>query len=292
MLIAVLADIHGNYPALQAVLADMPEVAEVWVLGDVIGELPYPRETLDAILALSERLPVRCILGNREESLLEAHRGMHARWWQGTRLRALAWTADQLLPRHWDWLEGLRPTLILDTLPGRAILFHGSPAAVRGKILSPADAEQAARGTREHWLLGGHTHRARIYRGDAHAYIGAGSVGISLDGIGGMACYALIDTEKAEKGLPAESIRHVAYDMDAVIRTLHTTGLMSLAPGFMRAIILELQTGREHAEELLSFARAHAEKITGSKVADIPPALWAEAEMAWPGNEWLPGRVR
>ncbi|HML46985.1 MAG TPA: metallophosphoesterase family protein, partial [Clostridia bacterium] len=102
-MIAILSDIHGNLPALEAVLADLPPVREIWLLGDLLGELPYPREVMGKLQALERDLPVRAVAGNREVSLLEIRDGLHEDWRQGTQLSALTWTADQLEPRHWEW---------------------------------------------------------------------------------------------------------------------------------------------------------------------------------------------
>lgn len=286
----MLSDIHANLPAFEAVLADMPEVSALWVLGDIIGELPFPVETLDLLMHLSQRLPVRCVAGNREVSLLEAHHGEHPTWWVGTQMRTLAWTVDQLRPEHWSWMKGLPSTLSCGALPGGALLFHGSPTAVRGQLFTADAAKRAASGIHERWLLGGHTHQARFYRVDGHSFINAGSIGISLDGIGGTACYVLIDETNASDESPGIQFRYVAYDVGRVLRALETSGLAALAPGISRADALEMQTGRHHVMSLLQHAAALAKDALGSQPAAIPPALWERAEREWTGDEWLPGR--
>ncbi len=54
-MIAILADIHANLPALTTVLEDLPEVSAIWVLGDTIGEMPYPCEVLDRLALVAEK---------------------------------------------------------------------------------------------------------------------------------------------------------------------------------------------------------------------------------------------
>ena len=50
MRIAALYDVHGNLPALEAVLADMPDDAAIVVGGDVTAG-PFPAETLERLRA-------------------------------------------------------------------------------------------------------------------------------------------------------------------------------------------------------------------------------------------------
>ena len=56
MRIAVLSDIHANLPALEAVASDLPQVDEVWVLGDTVGYGPQPNEVV-ATRGSTGRLP-------------------------------------------------------------------------------------------------------------------------------------------------------------------------------------------------------------------------------------------
>ena len=182
-MIAILSDIHGNLPALEAVLADMPPVSRVWVLGDTVSGLPWPGPVLDRLASLP--VPVDSVAGNREISLMEAGRGEHPDWWTSTQMCTLAWTADRLQVRHWEALRALPERLALDYVPGGALLFHGTPGAVRGQVYTLAQAQQAARGLPQRWLACGHIHKARWFRVGSRAVVNAGSVGLSLDGLGG-----------------------------------------------------------------------------------------------------------
>jgi predicted phosphodiesterase len=69
MRIAVLADVHGNAPALRAVLAEIDEagVDAIVVAGDVVGG-PQPREALELLVVRPE--PVTWIAGNAEHEAL------------------------------------------------------------------------------------------------------------------------------------------------------------------------------------------------------------------------------
>lgn len=291
-MIAVLADIHSNLHALEAVLDDMPDVSAVWVLGDTTGELPFPREALDRLNDLGSKIPLYEVAGNREQSLLEAKAGLRPDWWKGPQFRVLAWTADQLTQAHWESMKAQSTFLPLDGVPGGAALFHGSPEKARGKIRLQEHAITAAACVPHRWLACGHTHNARLFRVGGQIIINAGSVGIPLDGMAGAACYALLDETSEPSSMRSVAFRQVPYDVDAAVAALKKSELAALAPGVSRAIASELLTGRHHMMGLLEFCKAYAERELGAPIDDIPPALWAEAEALWDGREWIKGRLQ
>ena len=72
MKIAVLADIHGNYIALQACLEHAKEqgVEKFIFLGDYIGECGNPQKTMDIIYEVREKYPCYFVKGNKEDCWL------------------------------------------------------------------------------------------------------------------------------------------------------------------------------------------------------------------------------
>jgi predicted phosphodiesterase len=101
MRIAVLADVHGNLPALRAVLAqlDGEPVDAIVVAGDVVGG-PLPRETLEALAARPEA--VHWVAGNAEretvagfdgDGLAMGHRALRP---GGARMRSMRGGATRL----------------------------------------------------------------------------------------------------------------------------------------------------------------------------------------------------
>jgi len=286
-MIAILADIHANLYALEAVLEDMPRVSQIWLLGDALGCLNYPGEVLDRLLNLDA--PVYSILGNHEEALLDEKNGKHPDWRMGTQYASMIWTSEALKPRHWEYIEGLRPAQSVDSVPGGALLYHGLPGSTRGCIFTEDAARKAAQGRPERILAGGHSHQARMFRLGSQAVMDAGSVGIALGGIGGTACYALLDEEKADPARYAV-FRSVAYDVEGAVASLMKSELPERAPGITRAAASELRTGRHYMMALVIFAMNCAEKQLGYRPGIIPPEIWRQAEIEWDGAEWTPGR--
>ena len=287
-MIAVLADIHGNIHALEAIFDDMPMVSQIWVLGDSLGGLNYPCEVLDRLLNLN--IPVYSVMGNHEGSLLDEKRGKLPDWRLGTQWGTMIWTSDALKPHHWEYIEGLKPALSIDSVTEGALLFHSLPDRLRGYIFTDDAARKAAEGRPERILAGGHSHQARMFRIGRQIVLDVGSVGNALDGIGGVAAYALIN----EKNDPTHNIvfRSVVYDVDSTVDSLVKSELMECAPGITQAIASELKTGRHYMMSLVSFAMCYAEKQLGFRPDNIPAEIWREAELKWDGSEWMPGRAQ
>ncbi|MEI6668275.1 MAG: metallophosphoesterase family protein [Acidobacteriota bacterium] len=153
----VLADIHSNAAALDAVLADARTrgFERVLLLGDLVGYGAQPNEVLDAIAALPVAAAVR---GNHDrvvaglddaESFNEAAR-------QGA-----DWTRRALTPDH--------ATTVRDLAPGPLAvndwieICHGTPFDEDAYVLETLDALVALRTTRHPLCLFGHTHLPQAY---------------------------------------------------------------------------------------------------------------------------------
>jgi len=279
-MVAILSDIHANIHALEAVLADMPDVREVWVLGDTIGSGPFPNEAMERLLNLS--VPLKMVLGNWEVELNEGRKGHHPEWWKEGNAFAFGsgWTIDNLKPHHWTYLEGLSNTLHIDNVPGGALLYHGSPAKPNGEILDYKAAKGFADSCAERWLFGGHIHRARLYRIGQKRVAAVGSVGMSLDKAGGVAAYTLFDGERLV-------FRHVAYDVDAAVAAFKASEWrQSIDPGIARAVMATMISGENHVGEFFKFVRRFAED------ADMTESIWEEATRAWGVDDWLEERIQ
>jgi Icc-related predicted phosphoesterase len=77
MKIAALYDIHGNFPALKAVLDELETIQpDLIVIGGDIVSGPMPVQTLDCLLNLSKRIKVQFIKGNGDREVVEASKGL------------------------------------------------------------------------------------------------------------------------------------------------------------------------------------------------------------------------
>src|SRR5206468_6626255 len=113
MRVAALYDIHGNLPALEAVLQDIrqADVDHVVVGGDVVPG-PMPRETLACLLDLD--IPVQFIRGNGDREVLAQMRGTETGTVPVQFQKVMRWTAQQLLPEQERLLASWPRTLRAD----------------------------------------------------------------------------------------------------------------------------------------------------------------------------------
>jgi putative phosphoesterase len=112
--IATLYDIHGNLPALEAVLAEIPDEATIIVGGDVCAGGEQPSETLELLRALGER--VRWLRGNADRELMAGEPGLApVEFIEGTRRKL----SDEQI----EFLYSNPPTVQID----RILFCHASP---------------------------------------------------------------------------------------------------------------------------------------------------------------------
>jgi predicted phosphodiesterase len=224
--IAVLADIHGNLPALRAVLAEVDaEAPDALVIGGDVVAGPMVRESLEVLGERPE--PTYWISGNSEREALAVYDG--ARPSHDAPGRAAAWSARALDQRWPDELASWPITLVL----GNVRLCHGSPRR-DDEILTSVTPEPVLAhvlySVCESLVVGGHTHRqfVRTVRPDL-VYANAGSVGLPYEGRRG-AFWMLVRDGEPE-------MRETQYDFDAALAEMRTFGFPQLDDLFAESLI-------------------------------------------------------
>ncbi|MFO0829243.1 MAG: metallophosphoesterase family protein [Phycisphaerales bacterium] len=159
--IAVISDIHGNLPALDAVMRtiDAMGVGDVICLGDVVGYGPQPDRCL-------ERLKGRCmaaVRGNHEDALFDS--SISDAFNPVARV-AIEWTRRRLGPEH---LELIRPMRAVFDRSPYVMCVHDTPVppAATGYVGDPSSAAMAFRGVDARVCLIGHTHVPMAFHTDS-----------------------------------------------------------------------------------------------------------------------------
>ncbi len=175
---ALIADIHGNLVALDAVLSDIQSrsVDRIVCLGDVAATGPQPLPAIERVAALG----CAVVMGNTDEWLIEP-RDESIEDDDTRRIVEIdLWAHDQLEPHHLEALRGYRPLIELDGL----LCYHGSPRS-NTEVLLPItpEAELAAmlEGHIEPIMAGGHTHMPMLRRHGGSLVINPGSVGMPFE---------------------------------------------------------------------------------------------------------------
>jgi predicted phosphodiesterase len=177
--VAVLADVHGVLPALEAVLAE-PDVASadrIVVCGDLAAG-PQPNEVLDVLTSLGDRLVL--VRGNADRELV----AMAADPALDVGDPVASWAAATLEPRHRALLAALPHPVVLELEGFGEVLFcHGSPRADDEVLLVDTRLErwgEAFDGVppEVRTVVGGHTHMPYLRLVDRRLVVVPGSVGM------------------------------------------------------------------------------------------------------------------
>lgn len=245
MRLAIIADIHGNLPALEAVLADVAaqQVDQLVVAGDLVNRGPQSAAILERLVPFG--LPT--ILGNHEDLLSQFIDGrvdpawLDDPWWAATRFAAreigTAWLPYMTaLPSYILFEEsGITPLRIVHGSPRHFMEGIGpqTPPSALDEMLAPAP---------EPFLICAHTHVGMIREHNDTLIVNTGAVGLPFNQ-DPRAQYALLTWDGTE-WQPA--LRFVEYDRSETEAAYEQTGF--LRAGGVSAWLLrqELRTARPY----------------------------------------------
>ena len=226
----IVADIHSNLAAFEAVLGDMGTVDALWCLGDLVGYGPEPNECIE----LLRRHQHLCVMGNHDAVAIGE---LDISAFNPSAAEAAQWTARQLTERSIQFLSALP----YDQTEGPFTLVHGSP---RQPIWEYITHESRAAANFGHFstpaCLVGHTHAPALFElqgpgdrvfgrvpgpgdkevvGNARFIANPGSVGQPRDG-DPCAAYAIYDSEEGTL-----EWRRVAYPIEVTQQKMREAGL-------------------------------------------------------------------
>ncbi len=233
MKVAVIADIHGNLAALQAVLAALAEDKpdQIVCLGDVAATGPQPRESLN----LLQQVGCPTVMGNADAFLLRPEPTASG---AGDDVRRIAeidrWCADRLTEADRAFVAMFRPTVEIALGSGRRLLCcHGSPRSFDDPIAAdtPGDAlDRMLDGHQAALVACGHTHVRLLRHHREGEIVNPGSVGLAYEFLpdGGVrvppwAEFAIVDAP--ENGPLGIAFRRLPYDQAATVRAMSERGM-------------------------------------------------------------------
>lgn len=296
---AVLADIHGNFPALQLAVQDaLANGAQGFLLaGDYAISAPWPCETADLLRSLPN---ARLVCGN-EERYLHVPDGDDGQFAVSRACR------DALGPQRIAWFDSLPEELRFhdsgvqvsiahssDTFIGQAelgrfstmqvCLRYGTRKIAREQLLNDiraslqCDSELAQRlpGMQGVYIFG-HTHcQWHAYLGDV-LLLNPGSCGLALDCGEFGACYSLLSIENGRAHVEE---RRVPYDVEGLIGRMRQTQLYARSRVWCEVICGELRGCREQVMFFLHYAE-HFAREKGDSRRPFARETWEEAFVQW-----------
>jgi putative phosphoesterase len=178
MRIAFISDIHGNFTAFQAVLADIKSqsIDQIICLGDTVTIGPQPIEVLNALREL------KCVYvkGNHDAAVLDPE---NASQYEIARhlIPDLRWCRDQLSPDDLEFIGSFKSMHKINLSHENNILaFHGSPLSFTDIIQSTTPPKQLDiyfEGQKANIFIGGHSHIQMVRRYGDKLVLNSGSTG-------------------------------------------------------------------------------------------------------------------
>lgn len=224
MKVAALYDIHGNLPALEAVLKDLDQVQpDVIVIGGDIISGPMPSQTLERLFQFGDR--IRFIRGNNDREVVLAFDGqpITRRYMPDISAKGLdemQWTAQQLTRAHRDFLAALPEqfALQIDGL-GNVLFCHATPHSDE-ELFTPITPNSRLgsifSGVEQDIVVCGHTHIQFELRQHHLRILNAGSVGMPFADQPG-AYWLLLSAQGYE-------FRRTVYDREAAAQEIQAIG--------------------------------------------------------------------
>jgi len=213
MRIAVLCDIHGNLPALQAVLAEVEEAeVDLVVFGGDVAAGPMPVETIEALVGFDGR--ARFVRGNADRLMVEIFDGALE-----SGEASDSWPASMLSRAHRDFLSSFeRAVEVAVNGLGLVVCCHAGPENDELPIITPATPDEviaaALASTQASLIVAGHTHMQFDRRVAGRRMVNAGSVGMPYAEQPG-AYGALLG--------PEVDLRRTAYDFELAAEAVRRT---------------------------------------------------------------------
>lgn len=236
---ALLADIHSNIHALDAVLEDLAQqqpVDEIIANGDSINGGPAPREVIMRLQSINATV----IRGNHEQYVLNADAELR----ETPDIDRPLWS-----PSYWTLAKCTTDDLIwMDALPMRIVrediaIMHGSPNDLRGGIRQDTPDENIPEdflSIEASTIVTAHTHIPFVRNWRGKQLINPGSVGMPLDD-NPAAAYIILTVTPVSA---AFEFRRVPYDVRPVLQLARDSGLLAEGGLMSRVLLAESLTGR------------------------------------------------
>lgn len=309
MRFAIISDIHGNLPALDAVLEDAKrnDIDEYIFVGDYCLSNPFPNECIQRMRDLDKKHIVR---GN-EEKYLENLIGKDQKTWNDGQMQISYFCYRAVSKENLEFLLSMPSKLKIACNGKNIYVAHSSEefiadcehkewstAQVAKRYKDKIVTSDSFRADIHHYFdnndkfqqmfseleqgiyIFGHSHIQWSYQSKdgKTVLINPGSCGLPLDGITGSVPYTILDISDVGNIVIEE--KRIPFDMEEYINVLTESDQFVKANVWSNIIIHELRTGREHLYYFLQFAEKCAEK-KGDTRRPFVLETWEEAYELW-----------
>lgn len=229
MLYLLIADIHANLEALNAVLqaAAKSRFSKIICLGDIVGYGANPNECCN----IMRREHAACVLGNHDAAAAGV---IGTEWFNQHAAACVEWTQRQLTEENFAFLKNLPKQFSTKINSDSILCVHGTPQDPILEYIDFSSALQALQTVKENLILVGHTHTPYVFSKQNELFLKENSkiafsskrLVVSLPSVGQprdlnkKAGFALLDSERK-----TIEIKRVEYDIAAAAKKIIDAGL-------------------------------------------------------------------
>lgn len=278
MKIALLADIHSNYVALDACLQiiDDRKFDGVVFLGDYMGECPYPHRTIDIIKQIMNKYPTWLIRGNREDYLINHYHNNNDDWHYCSNSGSLLYTYENITAGDIKLFESM-PISMVVSIDGCVpfTICHGSPSNTLESLLpNMANSDLYLSNLDMRYLFCAHTHKPFKYELKGKRLINCASVGAPTNS----QTKAQFVSIEFKDGVWNDDLVSVSYDIGKMINAFAESGIYDKSFIWAKAMTKLLRTGVDYNarcfERVANLARSNDKNIN---IQNVPEKYWQQA---------------
>ena len=308
---AIISDIHGNLPALEAVLEDAKKlgVDEYIFLGDYCLSSPFPNEVVNTIKAM----PRTHIVRGNEEDYFDTILKQEENAWINSQYSTLYWGFNALTKDNLNYLSKLPKELSIQASSTTIRAFHSSKTYFNGTKTEEFTNNNYSRNyrnkvfTREEYIntinntlsnddnlnsvlarlpdgvyAFGHTHVQWHFQIGNKLLINPGSCGLPRDCFPG-ASYTILHISNNNWQVLE---RRVQYDLEKAIDALLKSELYQKARVMSSIVIDELRTGLSQIHAFFEFINIYAKEINDTTYP-YSQETWNNAYEVWQTKNWI-----
>ena len=284
MRLAILSDIHGSLPSLEAVLDDLQKYQPDHII--VAGDMVTGPNSVEVLTILRD-LDCRMIRGNNENYILRFESGEAPDWWYTSKqFGFVRWTFKHMDKESLDFIHSLPEQRAVEYNHQHTIrVVHGSPRNADEHLYPGYDPEPlkvALSQTIEPVLICGHTHIPWIVTENNRLVFNPGAVCASING-NPDAQYAMLTWQTNHWEVEHHSI---PYDMNRLHQAYVESGLLEEGSAFAHVFLLTVETGQNIAREFLPFAYGMAAQAGYTECEFVPDGIWEEANQTFPWDRY------
>ena len=313
---AVISDVHGNWPALRAVMEDAARqgISDFLFAGDYCISGPWPDECVSAVRAI----PGKHIIRGNEEKYLENLIGKDQSRWTDGQMQVSYWCFRNMGRENLEYVLSLPHTDDFECNGVKIHMAHSSmdflgtypfytwnsvtvadrnrqpgadPKAVLAEMAAERECDPAFREAVSKLEKGiyifGHSHLQCSYRAESAEVflVNPGSCGLPLDGIRDSVPYTVLEITEDRQVSIAE--KRIPFDKAAYNRALMQTGQYREAGVWSRVIMREQADALEHMYFFLAFTEQYARE-TGDERRPFAADTWEKAYEKWELQQPVP----